>query len=155
MFARGTGLLRKLLDLPSLFVRWSGGRRHRSPGCLRRWLRLREFVEILVKHLDGRRAFADRRRDALHGAAANVSGGEQSGHKSAALRFDSSGFEGRQTGSQNRSAEPGIALTLGKKSPRITYETEGHRFESCRARSLEGVDSAQRWETLSPEGLWG
>ena len=46
---------------------------------------------------------------------------------------------GSQTGSQNRSPAPEIALTLRTNQPRITYETEGHRFESCRARFGSGL----------------
>jgi len=42
--------------------------------------------------------------------------------------------------------KPRIAPTRGMNQPTITYETEGHRFESCRARSARGLDSAQRCE---------
>ena len=36
---------------------------------------------------------------------------------------------------------------MGQALP-FVYETEGHRFESCRARSPKAVDSAQRCEVL-------
>ena len=64
----------------------------------------------------------------------------------ASVSFSNCAKKGSQAGSQNRFPKPGIPLPARKKRPTNIYETEGHRFESCRARSSKAGDSAQRCE---------
>jgi hypothetical protein len=60
-------------------------------------------------------------------------------------RYRRWGFRRRSSASAQIRAE---TKTSGANRRPALYETEGHRFESCRAHSLEGVDSARRCGVL-------